>query len=85
MGAAEYNAKIQEAIDAQEAGDIATALAKMRAARMMLAGMPNSSTPDVSLQWDRASLDSMIADLVRQKSGSAGIRRQKVRYVRPGN
>ena len=84
----DVNTKVDEAIAAHEAGDVETALRKLRSARMLLVAIPDSSTPDGgSLRFDRASIESMITDLQGEKNAASiasagGIRRSKVRYKR---
>lgn len=83
MGPAEINSKVAEAIAANEAGDPATALTKLRSAHMMIAALPNATGPDgVSLQWDRAAVLSLIAQVQAQQGAAGGIRRTKISYRR---
>lgn len=67
---ADIQTKIEEAVTAQESGDFATAITKLRSAKMMLAGLPNISTGDVNTGWDRASIDNMISALEREQSAA---------------
>jgi hypothetical protein len=81
----QINAKVAEAVAAQEAGDYQTALTKLRSAKMLISSTPDARHGEGMLQWERTSIDSMIRDLTRQLSASAGIRRTKVVYKRPGS
>ena len=89
MSIAAINTKVSEAVTAHEAGDIDTALTKLRSARMLLNAKPNSTGPDGSkLEWDRRDIDLMIKDLEKEKSkslaaASGGIQRTKTNYVNP--
>jgi hypothetical protein len=86
MSIADINTKVAEAIAANEAGDTSTALLKLRSARMLLAGLPDSTAGDTSLRWDRSSIDAMIKDLQQQQTSASvsanGIRTTRIRYKR---
>jgi pyruvate kinase len=86
MSVADINSKVAEAIAANESGDYATALTKLRSAQMLLAATPNATGHDgVGLQWDRQAIASMIAEVSRQASASGGIQRTRVTYRRVGS
>jgi hypothetical protein len=91
MSVADINSKISEAVAAQEAGDYATALTKLRSAKMLLAGISDQrDAMGNEMKWDRAAIDKMIADLQAQQSatlapGKGAIRRTKIVYKRVRN
>ncbi|MEM9588958.1 MAG: hypothetical protein AAGA03_16880 [Planctomycetota bacterium] len=72
MSASLVNQKIADAVDAQESGDFAMALAKLRSAKMYLSGKPDTKISDEELIWDREAIDQAIADMLRAKNASAG-------------
>lgn len=83
--AAQINTKVSEAITASEGGDFDTALVKLRSAKMLLASLPNSKTAETELEWDRAALDSLIADFKRELTAATGIAVTKHTYQRIPN
>jgi hypothetical protein len=91
MSVADINSKISEAVAAQEAGDYATALTKLRSAKMLLAGISDQrDAMGNEMKWDRAAIDKMIEDLQAQQSatlapGRGAIRRTKIVYKRVRN
>lgn len=83
MSAAAVQTKCSEAVALSEAGDYAGAISKLLSAKMLLAGMPNAMKEGASLQWDRASIDSLIGQIRQQQAASGsggGIRRTKITY-----
>ena len=72
MSAALINTKVSEAIDAQEAGDFATALSKLRSAKMLLAAKPDTKFSDEELVWNRDSIDAAIAEIRRAAAAKSG-------------
>ena len=85
----DINTYVAAAVAANEAGDIDTALSKLRSARMLLVGVPDSASFEgVSLRWDRSSIDAMIVDLQKQQTSATvsrgGIRRTSVIYKNAG-
>jgi hypothetical protein len=87
MSVSDINTKCAAAAAAVEAGDYETALLKLRAARMLMAGLPDSQGADSGLRWDRTSIDKMITDLTQQKTNSStrtsGIRTTNITYKNP--
>jgi hypothetical protein len=78
MSLAAVQAKIDEAVTAQEAGDFATAITKIRSAKLLLAGMPTRSRQGESeIAFEREQLDSLLAELTRQQVASQSIQRTK--------
>lgn len=86
---AAINALASAAADAVLAGDFTTALAKAKAARVMLAVLPDSKgTDNTELKYDRASLDALILQLERDNTASTRsnqpvIQRAKITWKRP--
>lgn len=80
--AADIRTKVSEAVTAQEAGDYDTALAKLRSARMLLAGLPKRSKHgENEMEFDVAQLDQMIKDLQSQATAAAGIKLTKITFA----
>ena len=71
IAAATIQTKIEAAVTAQEAGDYATALKNLRSAKLLLSGLPNIQSGDANIGWDRASIDSMIAELEQLRHAAA--------------
>lgn len=91
MGAiADINTKVQLAVTAQESGDYTSALAYLRSAQMLMAGLPNTSAEGESLTWNNAAIAAMVAKLEQLQaanlaaSGGLGLRRTKIKYQRAG-
>jgi len=82
MSVSDINSKISEAISAQESGDYATAIIKLRSAQMLMAGMPDAGSDGEQLRWDRAAIDRMLSELQRQQSASGGLRFTKIKFKR---
>ena len=59
------NAKMNEAVEAQESGDYATALSKVRSVKMWLSAKPDSKFDDEELIWNREAIDTVYAELKR--------------------
>lgn len=72
--AASVNTDVAAAIVAFKAGDNAGALTLLRAAHMALAGIPNTErgrgAEKVLLEWDRAAIEKIIADIEGQVAGA---------------
>jgi len=84
MSAALINTKVTEAVAAWESGDTATALSKLRSAKMLLAGIPDTDAADgLGLTWDRAAIDSLIADIKQSRAAAVGVQRTKITYTGP--
>jgi len=84
MSAALIATKCTEAVAAWESGDAATALVKLRSAKMLLAGMPDTDAGDgLGLTWDRAAIDALIADINKSRAAAVGVQRTKTTYIRP--
>ena len=73
MSVAAINQKITEAVDAQEAGDFDTAISKLRSAKMLMSGKPDTEFETERLIWDRNAIDAAIADMRRAQASQAGI------------
>lgn len=85
MSIAAVNSLVDAAVAAQDAGDYATALKKLRAAEMRLAVMPDTiGVTGTQLRWDRASISRAIKQLEGTRSAAGGIRRTRINYVNPG-
>lgn len=79
---AEIHTKVAEAVTAQEAGDFATAIAKLRSAKALLSVMPSSSSKEgAEVQFNAESLDSLIADLTRARAAAGGVRNTLVEFT----
>jgi hypothetical protein len=89
MSVADINTKCGEAAAAIEGGDNATALRKLRAARALMAALPDSQGGDTGLRWDRAAIDNMITDLKSAATSSTtrinGIRTTNITYKNPSS
>lgn len=81
--AAQVNTLADAASAAVEAGDFATGLAKLRAAQILLAAIPDQSQEQTELRYDRRAIEAAIATCQMASSTQTGIQYQKVRYVRP--
>lgn len=57
---AEINAKMEDAVAAQEAGDYASALKHMETAYMRICVLPDSEFDNERLQWDRERIQALI-------------------------
>jgi hypothetical protein len=85
----DINTKVLEAVAANEIGDYATALTKLRSARMLLAGVPDTRSGNDGLTWDRASIDAMMTEIqqqqtrARRETGGNRVRRTNITYRRP--
>lgn len=73
MSAASINQKVQEAVAAHEAGDYSSALTKLRSAKILLAGKPDTEFDREKLIWDRNAIDGMISELKSLARRSRGI------------
>lgn len=88
---AAINALASAAADAVLAGDFTTALSKAKAARVMLAVLPDSKgTDNTELKYDRVSMDRLIAQLERDTTASTRnnepvMQRAKITWKRPSN
>lgn len=81
MSASELSTLIDAAVTANEAGDFATALTKLRSARMTLMKMPDGRAGEHEMRWRVSDIESMIADIERARSAAAGIRTTKIHHV----
>lgn len=85
MSIATIQTKIEEAVTAQEAGDYATALTKLRSARMLRMALPSSvQHGDERIEYAVADIDLMIRDLESASAASTGIQSIDIEYQRPG-
>lgn len=62
---AEINTAMNAAIAAQEDGDYATALKKLRTVKMMLSAKPDTEFDREKLTWDREAIDAIYEELKR--------------------
>ena len=78
---AEINAKMEDAVAAQEAGDYASALRHMETAYMRISVLPNSEFDKERLEWDRQGIESLIKYLQSKVSSqtSSGPRTSLIR------
>lgn len=83
MSASGVDTKANEAVALMEAGDWTGAANKLRAARALLAAIPDAVSQGDEYRWDRKVLDDMIRDCERQQAASLGVQRQKIEFVRP--
>lgn len=84
MSANLINTKVAAAIAASEAGDYATATTLVESAKLLLAAMPDRQAGDgVTLTWDRAAIDTLLAHYRRRAGAAVGITRTKITYTRP--
>jgi hypothetical protein len=60
-----------EAVEAQEAGDYATALRKAEAAWMRLCGLPDSEFENARLEWSREGLERLLTWLKKRVNDTA--------------
>lgn len=84
--AASVNTLMDAAVAALEAGDYATALTKLMAAKASLAAIPDSSKAGESLNYDRGSIDELIRQVRQQQTAASvsanGISTARVTYTR---
>ena len=83
MTVAAFNTAIAAAVTAIEAGDNSTAVMKLRAAKVLLLGLPDSVRGSNQLRWDRGAFDQMIADMSKAVTAATGIQESLVTYARP--
>lgn len=76
-----YKGHLTAAIAAMGSGDWATAGDELIMAETALAALPDSEVSDDRIEWGR-QLTSLQANVRGRQSGSVGIRRTKVKYVR---
>jgi hypothetical protein len=83
--AQQINDKVDLAVSAQESGDFAAALAYLRSAWLGLAGLPDSTSPESGLRWDRQAISAMMAELRKAQAAarSGSVQRTKINYVQP--
>lgn len=84
MSAADVNTAVEAAVTAIEAGDWAAAQRNLLVAKARLSAMPDQKKGSAELTWDRAAIDSLMADVKGQISASTGIQRVTYARVRPG-
>ena len=89
MAASDVNTAMTAAAAALASGDHATALTQALIAQGYLAAIPNTVDQQQELQWDHNGIENFIGNLrtaesaaAAAASGSCGIRRAKVTYVR---
>lgn len=59
------NAAMSASIDAQEAGDFRTAVARARTAWMLCSSLPDSELADERLRWKPDSIQPIVSELNR--------------------
>lgn len=62
---------MQEAVEAQEAGNYAAALRKAEAAWMRLCGLPDSEFENERLEWSREGLERLLIWLKKRVNETA--------------
>ena len=83
MSVATLNTYRDAAVTALAAGQYATALTNLRAAKALLATMPDTRKGEESMTWDREGIDRLIADCQRGQAAAAGVQRARTTYTRP--
>jgi hypothetical protein len=78
---AEINTAMNAAIAAQEVGDYATALTKVRTVKMMLVAKPDSEFEREKLIWDREAIDELYAELKRLAGAQVDSTRGKIQQI----
>ena len=78
MSASELTTLIDAAVAANEAKDFATALLKLRSARMTLMKMPDGRAGEHELRWRMSDIESMIADVEQARAAAGGVRTTKI-------
>jgi hypothetical protein len=78
---AEINTAMNAAIAAQESGDYATALTKVRSVKMMLVAKPDSEFEREKLIWDREAIDVLYAELKQLAGAQTGSTRSKIQQI----
>lgn len=78
---AEINTAMNAAIAAQEAGDFATALIKVRTVKMMLVAKPDSEFEREKLIWNREAIDELYAELKRLAAAQSDSTRGKIQQI----
>lgn len=76
-----YQGHLTAAITAIAASDWATAENEILQARAALAALPDSEVDEDRVEWGRKQLDTLSADLQRQRSAAGGIQRTKIKYI----
>lgn len=83
MSLADVRAKITEAVAANETGDFATAITKLRSAQMLLAAIPTRSRQGESeIAFEQERISGLLAELTRQNAGAQSIQRTKFTFSR---
>jgi len=80
--AATFRSYLSAAVTAIDAGDYATASAKVTAAEAVLAGLPDSEFRGERMEWSR-SLESLKQTLRGGRAEALGIQRVPFRYANP--
>lgn len=83
MSASELSTLIDAAVAANEAGNFATALSKLRSAPMTLMKMPDRRAGEHEMRWRMSDIESMIANLKQADAAKIGVRTTKITYVKP--
>jgi hypothetical protein len=78
----ELQDKIDLAIAANEAGDLASALKWFRSARMMRAGMPSQMLDGVQIMWTVGDIDAAMAEIKQAQAQVVGIHQIKRTFTR---
>ena len=79
--ASQISAKVAEAVTAIEAGEYATALAKLLSAKALLVTLPRRSAKNgTELEYDAASIDTLIVEVRRLRAAGGGVRQTQVEY-----
>lgn len=80
---ATINTKVTDAVTAIEAEDWSTALVKLMAAKALLATLPSRTAKEgIELEYDAAAIDSLIAQVNRQRGSGAGLQSTAIEYAR---
>lgn len=87
MSFSEFNTKIDEAVTAYESGDLATAVAKLDVAMVLMAKLPDGGADGTQMQWGRRDLleaRKQWRNQLNASSTSGGIRTTKLIPKRAG-
>lgn len=87
MSVTAYNAKIDEAVTAYEAGDVSGAVDKLDVALVLLSKVPDGADGGASMTWDRGHLldvQKRWQQKLNTSAATGGIRTSKVTYANPG-
>lgn len=74
------DAKVESAIAAMDAGQWSTAQTRLMSAKAMMAAMPDSSQGSMSVRYNAAAIDNLIAQCASRGSAASGVQRSKIIY-----